>query len=158
MFFYQLKKRILRRIVPSSLLTYSMRNFVLRQMGVIIGEDTVISHNFKLADRAIDKNLLVIGNHVDIAGNVSVLTTTGPMRSKIKNIYPLKAEKVIISDHVWIGMNATIMNGVTIGECSIIGTNCVVDKDVPPYSVAKGNPMQITKMPKVLIEELKNIK
>lgn len=138
-------------------LTYNMRNFVLRQMGVIIGKNVAISGNFKLADRAIDKNLLIIGNYVDIAGNVSVLTSTGPVKSKIKNIYPVTVEQVKISDHVWIGMNAIILNGVTIGECSIVGAGCVVDKDVPPFSVAKGNPMTIKKIPQILVEKLINI-
>lgn len=153
---YKYRKKILRLILGIPFLTYNMRNFILRRMGVIIGDNVAISKNFTLADRAIDRNLLKIGNNVDIAGNVSVLTSSGPVRTKIKDIYPITVQPVEICDDVWIGMNAIILNGVTIGKCSIVGAGCVVDKDVPPYSVAKGNPMIVKKMPKILIEKLKN--
>lgn len=57
---------------------------------------------------------------------------------------PLKSKgPVIIEDNVWIGDKATILPGVTIGKGSVIGSNAVVSKDVPPYSIAVGNPIRI---------------
>ncbi len=53
--------------------------------------------------------------------------------------YPNKGNLVIGND-VWIGYNATIMAGVTIGDGAIIGTNSTVIKDVPPYTIVGGNP------------------
>lgn len=47
---------------------------------------------------------------------------------------------VIIGNDVWIGSGATIYSGVTIGDGAIIGGCAVVSKDVPPYSIAVGNP------------------
>ena len=44
---------------------------------------------------------------------------------------------------VWIGQNVTVMPGVHIGDGAIIGTNSVVAKDIPPYSIAVGNPCQV---------------
>jgi acetyltransferase-like isoleucine patch superfamily enzyme len=54
-------------------------------------------------------------------------------------------QEIIIEDDVWIGFNATILKGVTIGEKSIIGANTVVVKDVPPKSIVVGNPQRIIK-------------
>jgi len=52
---------------------------------------------------------------------------------------------VVIEDNVWIGDKATILPNVRIGKCSIIGSNAVVTKDVPPYCVVGGNPARIIK-------------
>ncbi|HEX5667190.1 MAG TPA: CatB-related O-acetyltransferase, partial [Chitinophagaceae bacterium] len=56
-------------------------------------------------------------------------------------VYPFKGNTVIGND-VWIGYNATIMAGVTIGDGAIIATNSTVTKDVAPYSIVGGNPVQ----------------
>lgn len=156
MSFFGLKKKILRRIVGSSVLTYKMRNIILRQMGVILGEQVAVSSGFKLADRSTDRNLLRIGNRVDIAGNVTVLLATGPVYSNLKKIYPIMVEPVDIQDDVWIGVNAIILQGVTIGRGSIIGAGCVIHKDVPPFSVVTGNPMVVKRIPNSLIEDIEN--
>tara|TARA_R110002126_G_scaffold124451_1_gene266405 strand:+ start:20938 stop:21561 length:624 start_codon:yes stop_codon:yes gene_type:complete len=53
--------------------------------------------------------------------------------------YPQKGN-ITIGNDVWIGYNATIMAGVTIGDGAIIATNATVTKDVAPYSIVGGNP------------------
>lgn len=58
--------------------------------------------------------------------------------------YPQKGD-LIIGNDVWIGYNATILAGVTIGDGAIIATNATVVKDVPPYSIVGGNPAQMIK-------------
>ncbi len=55
--------------------------------------------------------------------------------------YPQKGD-IVIGNDVWIGHNATIMAGVTIGDGAIIATNSTVVKDVAPYSVVGGNPVK----------------
>ncbi|WP_163444769.1 CatB-related O-acetyltransferase [Flavobacterium columnare] len=56
--------------------------------------------------------------------------------------YPTKGDTLIGND-VWIGHNATIMAGVTIGDGAIIATNATVTKDVAPYTIVGGNPAQL---------------
>lgn len=53
--------------------------------------------------------------------------------------------QIIIGNDVWIGMNATIMGGVKIGNGAVIGAGAVVAKDVPPYAVVVGNPAKVIK-------------
>jgi virginiamycin A acetyltransferase len=53
--------------------------------------------------------------------------------------YPQKGD-IHIGNDVWIGYNATIMAGVTIGDGAIIATNATVIKDVEAYSIVGGNP------------------
>ena len=53
--------------------------------------------------------------------------------------YPNKGD-IVIGNDVWIGYNATIMSGVTIGDGAIIATNATVTKDVTPYTIVGGNP------------------
>lgn len=53
--------------------------------------------------------------------------------------YPQKGN-INIGNDVWIGYNATIMAGVTIGDGAIIATNATVIKDVAPYTIVGGNP------------------
>lgn len=53
--------------------------------------------------------------------------------------YPNKGD-INIGNDVWIGYNATIMSGVTIGDGAIIATNSTVVRDVEPYSIVGGNP------------------
>ncbi|MEC4983869.1 MAG: acyltransferase [Oscillatoria sp. PMC 1068.18] len=52
---------------------------------------------------------------------------------------------IIIERNVWVGANATVLKGVSIGEDSVVGLGSVVRKDVPPGVVVIGNPQQIVK-------------
>lgn len=58
--------------------------------------------------------------------------------------YPQKGD-ISIGNDVWIGYNATIMAGVTIGDGAIIATNSTVIKDVEPYTIVGGNPAKVIK-------------
>jgi maltose O-acetyltransferase len=51
----------------------------------------------------------------------------------------------VIEDDVWIGANAIILKGVTIGARSIVGAGAVVSRDVPPDCVVAGNPARVVK-------------
>lgn len=57
---------------------------------------------------------------------------------------PLKGDTVVGND-VWIGQNVTILPGVHIGDGAIIGANSVVGGDIPPYTVAVGDPCRVVR-------------
>jgi acetyltransferase-like isoleucine patch superfamily enzyme len=61
-----------------------------------------------------------------------------------------------IGNDVWIGHGAMILSGVTIGDGAVIGARTVVSKDIPPYAVAVGSPVQIKRYryPEHTIKEL----
>lgn len=59
---------------------------------------------------------------------------------------PIARRPVTIGDDVWIGPNATILKGVTIGTGSLIEPGSLVTQDVPPYSRVAGNPAQVTSL------------
>lgn len=65
---------------------------------------------------------------------------------------------IMIENDVWIGANAVICGGVTIGEGSVIGAGSVVTKDIPPRVVAAGNPCRVirkvTEEDKIPVENL----
>ena len=57
--------------------------------------------------------------------------------------HPKSKGDVHIGNDVWIGREAIIMSGVTIGDGAVIGARTVVTKDVPPYVIVAGNPASI---------------
>ena len=88
-------------------------------------------------------NGLLTGKWVTITDNSHGMTDyeslhTAPIRRPIYSKGP-----VFIGENVWIGDKATILPGVTIGDGVVIAANSVVTKDIPPYSVAAGNPAKI---------------
>ena len=65
-----------------------------------------------------------------------------------------------MGNDVWIGENAHIMSGVTIGDGAIVGSEALVTKDIPPYAIVGGNPAKIIKyrFDEYTIEKLLKIK
>ena len=118
----------------------------MRKQGVRIGKGTTIFANPR--DVCIDTQkpwLLEIGEHVQITRGVTILTH-GYDWSVLKGVYGEilgSAGKVKIGNNVFIGMNATILKGVTVGNNSIIGAGSVVTHDIPDNSVAAGNPCKV---------------
>lgn len=53
--------------------------------------------------------------------------------------------RITIGNDVFIGANVTVLEGVTIGDGAVIGAGSVVSKDIPPYAIAVGSPIQIKK-------------
>ncbi len=64
---------------------------------------------------------------------------------KNKNLDVINSAPITICDHAWIGAEALILKGVTVGEGAIVGARSVVTKDVPPFTVVAGNPAKVVK-------------
>ena len=86
---------------------------------------------------------VTIGNGVRIGRNVSIRDWNGS-HVILTDTYVNHAP-VVIEDHCWLCTGCTIMPGVTIGEGSVVATNAVVTKDVPPHSLVAGMPAKVIK-------------
>lgn len=89
--------------------------------------------------------MIEIGDNVSITTGVTILTH-GYDWSVFKGMYGDvlgSAGRVKIGDNVFIGMNSTILKGVTVGNNVVIGANSLINKDVPDNSVVVGNPQRI---------------
>lgn len=59
---------------------------------------------------------------------------------------PLSSKPVHIGCNVWLGEQVCILPGVTIGDGAIVGANSVVTHDIPPNSIAAGNPARVIRV------------
>lgn len=99
-------------------------------------------------------NYVEIGNHVLMGSKIYISDHNHGMYGGEKQATPEEPpnlryvtnhQKVIIEDNVWIGEMVAILPGVTVGRGSIIGALSVITKDIPPYSIAVGNPAKVIK-------------
>lgn len=114
---------------------------------IIIGKNCHFgfnNHITSINNITIGNNLLT-GKWVTITDNShGEITKEQMLQDPLKRPVVSKGP-VRIGDNVWIGDKATILPNVSIGNGAIIAANAVVTKDVPPYSVAAGNPAKIIK-------------
>lgn len=111
---------------------------------LIIRNRVDIGHNVTFV---VNKEI-VIEDDVNVASGVRFMDTDAHPRDTADRIadLPPKPEEikaVRICRNAWIGQNSFILKGVTVGEGAIIGVNSVVVTDIPPYSVAMGNPARV---------------
>jgi|688.fasta_scaffold00992_13 acetyltransferase-like isoleucine patch superfamily enzyme len=99
---------------------------------ISIGNRVLISHNVNIHDN-IAHPLDAAARHQDFL----YLFCEAPVTT-----VDYRAAGITIGDDVWIGFNATILKGVTIGNGAVIGACTVITKDVPPYAVVVGNTSQ----------------
>lgn len=109
---------------------------------VDIGKYCAIAHGLRIRSR----------NHFTGYINLSCKFRN---RYKLPKLILVKGP-VIIGNNVWIGDNVTILSGVTIGNGAVLGAGSIVTKDIPPYSIAAGNPAKVikTRFPDRVIEQL----
>ena len=93
------------------------------------------------------KDRIEIGENSTLAYGVTVLTSANPNgpKNELAKLYPAMTAPVIIGANCWIGANATLLPGVTIGDFSIVAAGSVVTKSVPSGVLVAGNPAAIKK-------------
>lgn len=136
---------------------YAGVSFALGEKGTCkIGDFTLLNGALIMADERVE-----IGQHCLVSWNVGIADSDfhpidaaqrridtmalAPFYSDRPPRPELKTAPVIIKDNVWIGMNAIILKGVTIGENSVVAAGAVVSKSVPTNVVVAGNPAVVVK-------------
>jgi acetyltransferase-like isoleucine patch superfamily enzyme len=118
----------------------------LRSAGGRVGQQVEIFTNVR--NLGSEPWLIEIGHRVTLAGGVVVLTHDGSSRLFREHLpgmnrFGNKFGTVTVHDDCFIGTNAIILPGVTIGPGSIVGAGSVVTKDVLPNTVVAGNPVRV---------------
>ena len=141
---------------------------------LVIGADCIISCRFyfdrknaqiSVGDRCfIGKSLIIAAHNVEIEDDVImswgitiVDHNSHPIMPElragevakwahgVKDWEQVKISKVTVKKKAWIGFNAIILRGVTIGEGAIVGAGSVVTKDVPDGAIVAGNPARVVR-------------
>ena len=97
--------------------------------------------NFNLT--LVDDTDIYVGDKVMFGPNVTVATAGHPIDPELRYQAMQFNMPVHIGENVWIGANAVVLPGVTIGDNSVIGAGSVVTKDIPANVVAVGNPCRV---------------
>ncbi len=106
-----------------------------------LGKNVYMNFNCVILDCAKVK----IGDNTMLAPNVQLYTPEHPIDYKTRNTYLEYAKPITIGKNCWLGGGVIVLGGVTIGEGSVIGAGSVVTKDIPPNSLAVGNPARVIK-------------
>lgn len=90
---------------------------------------------------------VTIGSHVNFAQGITITALNHSFEDTAKRIdeQGITTKQVVIGDDVWIGTNAVILPGVTVGCHSVVAAGAVVTKDVPEHSLVAGVPAKIIK-------------
>lgn len=130
--------------------------FKFMSVGAFSYGQPLVMRTWRGLNCCIEENKLNIGKFCSLADGIEIFmggnhrmdwVTTFPM-GMIGITGPLVSGNngdINIENDVWIGSHATIMSGVTIGNGACIGAKAVVAKDIPPYSIAVGNPARVVK-------------
>lgn len=106
---------------------------------VIIGDHTRIGlHNTIIGP-------VTIGNHVNLAQGITITALNHNFEDSELRIdqQGVTTKEVVLEDDIWVGANAVILPGVTIGKHSVVAAGAIVTKDVPPHSLVAGVPAKV---------------
>lgn len=106
---------------------------------ISVGKNFFANYNCTIIDVA----KVTIGDNCQFAPNVSIYTAGHPLHPEIRNTLYEYGIHVTIGNNVWIGGNSVVLPGVNIGDNCVIGAGSVVTKDIPPWSLAAGNPCRV---------------
>ena len=107
---------------------------------IVIGDYCLISPGVRISAA----QSIHIGDNCMLAAMVTI--SDSDWHGIYNRIRPFRCTKpVVIENNVWLGERVIVMKGVTIGENSVVGAGSVVTKNIPPNTVAAGNPARVIK-------------
>jgi acetyltransferase-like isoleucine patch superfamily enzyme len=115
--------------------------------GVFIGTEVLIDNTYP--DSIIIEDLVAVAGRSHLVGHFIMPTHFRKVLGKGRPV----RRGVVLKKGCYIGPGCTITDGVTVGEFSVVGAGSIVTKDIPPYSIAVGNPARVIReFPKEDIE------
>lgn len=127
------------RIAPRGVITV-----LHRWRGVRIGSDCFIDPN-AILETAYPENI-TLGDDVRVTAGAIVMTHIKPPHYlRDHGLVPTVLKPVVLDDHSFIGVNAVILPGVTVGKAAVVASGAVVTSDVPPFTMVSGNPAKVIK-------------
>ena len=119
-----------------------------------IGEHTFIGPYTCIAGPGNIKigKLCLIAAHTGIVANNHIFSDPIEMI----DYQGITRQGVVIEDNCWLGYGVKVLDGITIGEGSVIGAGAVVTKDIPPYSVAVGVPAKVVRSRQIVEKQFTN--
>ena len=140
------KKKELRKNILAELLgTMGTHVFIKPPFRCSYGTNIHIGNHFyaNMDCLILDSCPVQIGSNVMFGPRVNVFTDSHPLDPIVRTRKLVYGKPVIIGDRVWIGGGAILCPGVQIGKDSVIGAGSVVTHDIPPRTVAAGNPCRV---------------
>ena len=113
----------------------------ISRSAIIVGSDVTIAWDVTIYDHN-SHSVFWEERRNDTIQEYNDLKTCGDS-IKNKDWSKVKTAPIVIKDKVWIGFGVTILKGVTIGGGAVIGAKSVVTRDIPPWTVAGGNPAKV---------------
>ena len=109
--------------------------------------DVIIGHHTRIGLHNTVIGPVTIGSHVNLAQGITITALNHNFSDGRQRIdqQGITTAQVTIGDDIWIGANAVVLPGVTIGAHSVVAAGAVVTKDVPPHSLVAGVPAKIIK-------------
>jgi acetyltransferase-like isoleucine patch superfamily enzyme len=119
-------------------------NVLHRWRGVRVGRDCYIDPN-AILETAYPENIS-LGDDVRVTAGAIVMThIKAPHYLRDKGFVPVVLQPVRLDDHSFIGVNAVVLPGVTVGKAAVVASGAVVTADVPPFTMVSGNPAKVVK-------------
>jgi acetyltransferase-like isoleucine patch superfamily enzyme len=115
-----------------------------KSFAITIGDNCFIGRRNTVSsgESIVIKDYCMTGPNVSIFGSDHIISD--PMRPYISTGSTFD-RSIIIGVNVWLAANVVVLGGVKIGHGSIIGAGSIVNKDIPPFSIAVGNPAKVIK-------------
>lgn len=152
---FNLIKRIYNAFFNRLLILYKPELYA-RKVGVNLGEN-VKFYGLSPSSFGSEPWMITIGDNCHIVSGCNFITHDGGVLILRKQYPKLEITKpIIIGNNVYIGLNCTIMPGITIGDNVIIGTGSIVTKNIPSNVVIAGSPAKIIKSLSEYTEKVKN--
>ena len=147
---------LIERFNATSVTEEAVRQSLLRELLGHIGEDTYIKpplqcdygYQISIGDRSfvnygavlLDVAAITIGDDVQLATNVQLLTATHPLDAATRIARWESGEPIVVESGAWLGGGVIVCPGVTIGANTVVGAGSVVTRDLPESVLAVGNP------------------